>query len=713
MSMTLKGKYNEATVFTDNIDSETISQVIELLNQPFVADSKVRIMPDCHAGKGCVVGTTMTLTDKVVPNLVGVDIGCLDKDTEILTPNGWIKISEYNNEDILVYNMNNDTAYFDKPNMFIKNPCKEFYHFINTKNLDQMVSDEHHMLVFQGTKKRGHHLNHYNAKDFAEKIKRLAKADNYCAKTTFKVDNSSLDFTDNDIRIFVMISADGRLKQLVNGETYIELHFKKERKIKRAIELLSSADIQFSHNVWGDGSTCISFSSNKFNTKDLTQFFKANTHQLKILSEESLLWDGTIDSLRNHKHFVSNNKKNADVIQFAYSATGVRASMSKVTHSNNSNWNDTYVVTPTKNEYVSYRTDMIKKVPAIDGYKYCFNTNTGAFVARRNDCIFVTGNCGMYALKLEEKGIDMKLLDEVINTEVPSGFSVHDRAIVKFDKLKDIRCDINIDNANRSIGSLGGGNHFIEIDKDKDGALWLVIHCGSRHLGIEVCDYYQKAGYKTIKHNDIDTKIKETIADLKAKGLQKDIENTVKILKMQAPNIPEHLAYVEGQLFENYIHDMRITQEYAKLNRRTIADIIVHDMDLHPVDSFDTIHNYIDCDNMILRKGSISAQKGEQVIIPMNMRDGSLICIGKGNPDWNFSAPHGAGRIMSRSQAKANVDFDAFKKSMKGIYSTSVVQSTVDESPMVYKPIDEIMGNIIDTVDIIDVIKPVYNFKAH
>ena len=705
----LKGKYNTAKVFTSNVDEETISQVTELLNQEFVSGSKIRIMPDCHAGKGCVIGTTMTLTDKVVPNLTGVDIGCLDKDTEILTPNGWIKISEYNNEDILVYDISKDTAYFDKPNMFIKNPCKEFYYFTNTKNLDQMVSDEHHMLVFQGTKKRGRNLNHYNAKDFAEKIKPLAKADHYCAKTTFKVDNSSLDFTDNDIRIFVMISADGRLKQLANGKTYVELHFKKERKIKRAIELLSKADIQFSSNIWRDGSTCISFSSNKFNTKDLTQFFKADTHQLKILSEESLLWDGTIDSLRDHKHFMSTNKKNTDVIQFAYSATGTRASIS-VTYSNNSNWKPTYVVTPTKNEYVSYRTDMIKKVPAIDGYKYCFNTNTGAFVARRNNCIFVTGNCGMYAAKLEESDIDLKRLDETIQMYVPSGFDIHSAPIARFEAIDSILAPINKDRALCSIGSLGGGNHFIEVDRDKDGALWLVVHTGSRHLGVEICTFYQDAAVKALQgqKSERDTLIRR----LKLEGRESEIESALKSMK---PNvkIPKHLSYVEGDLFDSYIHDVRLAQQYAKLNRTTIIELIVNAMQLHIVDSFDTIHNYIDTDNMILRKGSISARKGEKVLIPMNMRDGSLICIGKGNPDWNYSAPHGAGRIMSRSEAKESVDFDTFKESMNGIYSTSVVESTIDESPMVYKPMDEIIENIKDTVEVIDIIKPIYNFKAH
>lgn len=394
MSITLQGKYNTASVFTDNIDSETISQIIELCNQEFIKDSKIRIMPDCHAGKGCVVGTTMTLTDKVVPNLVGVDIGC-----------------------------------------------------------------------------------------------------------------------------------------------------------------------------------------------------------------------------------------------------------------------------------------------------------------------------GMYAVKLEEDSIDFKHLDDVINKFVPSGFSIHDKAVNDYKGLLEYTCSIDIENARKSLGTLGGGNHFIEVDKDKDGVLWLVIHTGSRHLGMEVCNHYQKAGYTELSQNR--SKIKDVVAELKEQGRYTEIEDTIKKLKAEIPRIPEHLAYVEDHLFDDYIHDMALTQAYAKLNRSTIARIIIDKMKLHTVEQFDTIHNYIDIDNMILRKGSISAAKDEKVIIPMNMRDGSLICLGKGNPEWNYSAPHGAGRIMSRSQAKENVDFEEFKESMNGIYSTSVVESTIDESPMVYKPIEEIMENVRDTVEIIDVIKPIYNFKAH
>lgn len=321
--------------------------------------------------------------------------------------------------------------------------------------------------------------------------------------------------------------------------------------------------------------------------------------------------------------------------------------------------------------------------------------------------------CGLLATKLEETAIDLEKLDSVIAEYIPSGFSTHNHPVTKFKKLHDIYCKIDISNANKSIGSLGGGNHFIEVDKDSDGNLWLVIHTGSRHLGIEVCNYYQRLGISKIRSTELSSKISETVERLKSEGKSKDIENTIKILKMQHQSIPDDLCYVEGEDFQSYIHDMDIAQQFAELNRKTICDIIVSMMGFHVIESFDTIHNYINMNDMILRKGSISARLGEKVLIPMNMRDGSLICIGKGNPDWNYSAPHGAGRILSRSQAKKSVDFEEFKSSMNGIYTTSVVESTMDEAPMVYKPMDEIVANISDTVDIIDTIKPIYNFKAH
>ncbi|MBO5435438.1 RtcB family protein [bacterium] len=319
--------------------------------------------------------------------------------------------------------------------------------------------------------------------------------------------------------------------------------------------------------------------------------------------------------------------------------------------------------------------------------------------------------CGMYAIKLKEKEIDCEKLDDIIHNYVPSGFSVHENAIAESD-IENIIAPINVDHAMKSLGTLGGGNHFIEVDRGSDGCLWLVIHTGSRHLGIEVCNYYQNLAYDKIWNNGLKEKSQALINQLKSEGRQAEIETELNNLRKEYDNIPKDLCYVEGEDFDNYIHDMKLAQEHAAINRETIASQIITRMGWTVDSAFQTIHNYIDVDNMILRKGSVSAQKGETLIIPMNMRDGSLICVGKGNPDWNYSAPHGAGRIMSRGKAKSEISMDDFKASMQGIYTTSVMQSTIDEAPMVYKPMQEIMENITDTVDIIDVIKPIYNFKA-
>ena len=320
--------------------------------------------------------------------------------------------------------------------------------------------------------------------------------------------------------------------------------------------------------------------------------------------------------------------------------------------------------------------------------------------------------CGMYALQLEETDIDLPLLDAVINQYIPSGFDIHESPIAA-SNVDKVLAPVNVDKAMCSLGTLGGGNHFIEVDRDIEGHLWLVIHTGSRHLGIEICNYYQELGYKALKSAGSKEKIQEIINKLKSEGRQTEIEQAVKEFWEQRPAIPKELSYVTGRIFDDYLYDMELAQEHACINRETIAAQIIHAMDLHVVDSFQMIHNYIDTKNRILRKGSISAQAGEKVLIPLNMRDGSLICIGKGNSDWNYSAPHGAGRILSRSKAKDVVSMDAFTDSMSGIYSTSITESTIDESPFAYKPMEEIMDNIKDTVEIVQRIVPIYNFKAH
>ena len=324
--------------------------------------------------------------------------------------------------------------------------------------------------------------------------------------------------------------------------------------------------------------------------------------------------------------------------------------------------------------------------------------------------------CGMYTLKLKEKHIEFGKLDEIIRQYIPSGFNVRVTAhrLAEQTRLSELRClkHINRDRAEMSIGTLGGGNHFIEVDKDDEDSLYLVIHSGSRHLGKEVANYYQNLGYEKLNCCD-ENEIKTLVKTLKATGKQQQIEAEIKKLKsVKRTNIPKDLAYVEGTDFDDYLHDMEIVQEFAMLNRRAMADVIIRQMKLHVVDEFTTTHNYIDIQNHILRKGAVSAETGEKLLIPINMRDGSLLCVGKGNEDWNCSAPHGAGRLMSRAAAKESFTVSEFKNQMRGIYTTSVNSSTLDECPMTYKSINDIVDNIGPTAEIIKIIKPVYNFKA-
>ncbi len=324
--------------------------------------------------------------------------------------------------------------------------------------------------------------------------------------------------------------------------------------------------------------------------------------------------------------------------------------------------------------------------------------------------------CGMETVVLKEKHIEVQKLDKLIYEKIPSGFNIRKkphRYIEKIDLTK-LYCyeHINSLRAEKSIGTLGGGNHFIEADKGSDGSIYIVIHSGSRHLGVETAKYYQEEAYNRLNGSSKDD-IENLISTLKSEGREKQIQSEiVKLKNTKHTDIPKNLAYTEGELFKQYIHDMKIVQEFAMLNRKAMMDEIIKGMGFHVKECFTTIHNYIDTENMILRKGAVSAQDGEKLLIPINMRDGSLICTGKGNPDWNYSAPHGAGRLMSRSQAKCSFTVSEYKKQMKGIYTTSVNSGTLDECPMAYKSIDDIVNNIGETVEINDIIKPIYNFKA-
>ena len=325
--------------------------------------------------------------------------------------------------------------------------------------------------------------------------------------------------------------------------------------------------------------------------------------------------------------------------------------------------------------------------------------------------------CGMYTVNLGQVEIDMEQMDGAAHF-IPSGLNVWEGRKERFDLL-DLRCYRGLKDARRlerSLGTLGGGNHFIEIDQAADGTKYMVIHSGSRNLGKQVAEFYQRLAIDLSKgKEEYFARRDALIAEYKAAGRRKEIEKALKELRWEEheSTIPEDLCFVYGQYLEDYLHDVEICQRFARRSREFMAEIILQRLGIEAVNAFHTIHNYIDTDEMILRKGAIAAHKGEKVLIPINMRDGSVLAIGKGNPDWNYSAPHGAGRIMSRTAAKENLDLDEYRREMAGIYTTSVNEATLDEAPMAYKSLSDIIDVIQESVDVIEVLKPIYNFKAN
>lgn len=324
--------------------------------------------------------------------------------------------------------------------------------------------------------------------------------------------------------------------------------------------------------------------------------------------------------------------------------------------------------------------------------------------------------CGMYTLHLNEAAVDFPRFDEAAHF-IPSGMHVWEGRKESFD-LEALRCFRALKDTRRlqrSLGTLGGGNHFIEIDRATDGGLYLIIHTGSRNLGKQVAEYYQQLAVELNQgREDYFKKRDALIAEYKAAGRRGEIQAALKELRWNEKplTIPEDLCYVYGTYLEDYLHDVEICQQFARRNREMIAEILLSRSGLSGGEAFHTVHNYIDTQEMILRKGAIAAHKGEKVLIPINMRDGSVLAIGRGNPDWNYSAPHGAGRLMSRNTARQTLDMAAYENAMQGIYTTSVNPATLDEAPMAYKSLEDIIGVIQDSVDVVDVMKPVYNFKA-
>ena len=370
-------------------------------------------------------------------------------------------------------------------------------------------------------------------------------------------------------------------------------------------------------------------------------------------------------------------------------------------------------------DYEFTRDSKIRIMPDVHSGKGCTIGTTMTVKDKAvPNIVGVDIGCGMFTVKLQTDSIDFEKFDEAAHF-IPSGRNVWEGRQTRFN-LQELLCYRSLNDTRRmerSLGTLGGGNHFIEIDKANDGTFYLVIHSGSRNLGKQVAEIYQKLAVDlAIGKEEMFKRQEEIITEYKAQGRRSEIQEAIKELhrqfKVKHSEVPHELCWVYGKYFEDYLHDIKICQEFAKINRELMAKILLERTGISGSESFHTTHNYIDTDEMILRKGAIAAHHGEKVLIPINMRDGSIVAVGKGNPDWNYSAPHGAGRIMSRMQAKSSLQMDDYKKSMEGIYTTSINENTIDEAPMAYKSLDDILDVIDETVDVIEILKPVYNFKA-
>lgn len=370
-------------------------------------------------------------------------------------------------------------------------------------------------------------------------------------------------------------------------------------------------------------------------------------------------------------------------------------------------------------DYALTEGSRVRIMPDVHAGKGCTIGTTMTVIDKA--CPNIVGvdiGCGMYTVKLADKELDFERIDEACHY-IPSGMNVWEGRTERFD-LTDLRCYRSLRDTKRlerSLGTLGGGNHFIEIDKASDGTYYLVIHSGSRNLGKQVAEIYQQLAINIhAGKEDYYVRRDEIIRTFKAEGRRSEIQSALKELEKEymakALDVPEDLCWLYGSFLEDYLHDVEICQRFARRSRERMAEIILERTGMNAVEAFHTIHNYIDTKEMILRKGAIAAHAGEKVLIPINMRDGSVIAIGKGNPEWNFSAPHGAGRVMSRAMAKRSVSLEEYKASMAGIYTTSVNESTLDEAPMVYKSLEDIIDVVQESVDVVDIIKPVFNFKA-
>lgn len=731
-------------------------------------------MSDVHAGAGCTIGTTMTVKDKIVPNLVGVDIGCFTGDTKVqltdgrqlsfeelidekdkdhwgysLDKNGDVQVSklEYprkirTDKRLLRITLDNgETIKCTFDHIFYKRDCSEveakclkvgdslYPLYIKPAKEVFKGSDDEHLCVFNGRISeyilihrlsdayncRHHLVKHVEGRfarhhvDFNKFNNNPPNIERVGWKEHFRIHARAIKYT-NTIGITGFKVAEKKHPGLARRAA-IKMAKSTWRGVNADVNRQKAAERAVKRNKTKRMREAASLHQLAHNT---TKFSELNSQEWMKNRQQLGRIRKVLEYLSDHNLEISEQNYNSAILNFYNYSTYNTAKLfiEKL--------GLTFQKVASGETCLNHRIVQIEEIEGAD--VYCLTCSEfGNFALAAG--VFVH-NCGMETLVIKagtevSETFSGEKLDKIIRENIPSGFSIRKtlhKFVLGFEfELDKVRGTFSKECALVSMGTLGGGNHFIEANRDDEGNLYIVIHSGSRHAGVEIANFYQAEAWKQLNASGKEG-LRALIEQLKKEGRQKEIQAVIQKARTQVHIlVPESLAYVQGYLFDDYLHDMQIIQKFAQLNRKAMMDEIKKGLEIKESDilmSFTTTHNYIDIPNKILRKGAISAKQGEMVLIPMNMRDGSLICIGKGNPDWNYSAPHGAGRLLSRKKAMQELSLDQFKKEMKGIWSSSVSEETLDESPMAYKPTKSIIENIEPTVSILKVIKPIYNFKA-
>lgn len=691
----LKGATTDVLLWSPLEEVEEEAQK-QLVNAASLAQAvKVLSMPDVHTGYGVAVGSVVALKDAVCPNIVGVDIGCVDAETEFLSPTGWKRIADYDGSLIAEYDSENGKTFFREPKAFIKLPCEWFYRLKTKYGVDQMLSPEHKVLYAQYD--RGYKFDRFStitAEELAQTHGRTVLGFRGRFLTTFTPElKTRLALSDEELRVLVMVAADGHVRNWNTGNCV--LNFKKARKIERAQQLLEAADIDFTLN---EGEvTQLSFTPAFPPTKTLGTLWEASLEQLKIIASEVLFWDGNHD-----EHcFYTRDRASADFVSYVFAATGSRSVLREDTHKDGKVDFRVFAQGNTKVGIYGSPKASIEKISSKDGLKYCFTTSTGYWVMRRGGNVVITGNCGMMAhktnLKADDLPKDLAPLRARIEEFIPMGAGQNHATpseLTNAPEYTDLWARVaaaeqtkcTLEKAKQQMGTLGSGNHFIEVCLDKDDSVWLMLHSGSRNFGLQVAESHQwKASLLPVN------------AQLPDQSLA--------VLPRGTPD------------FDAYWRDMQTAQLYAKLNRDTMFELLLQALRAEGLNvqmtniGVNCHHNYAVEEVhegqtlVVARKGAISAKRGEMGIIPGAMGRRSFIVEGLGSLESLMSASHGAGRRMSRSKANKTFSLDDLRASTKGV-ECYIGKGVIDEIGEAYKDIDRVMANQSDLV------KPLYELHA-